>query len=166
MACGQVFEYSEKLIAKLPEPELSKAKATLEDLLSPAQCWEKFLCPDEKAAAEVGCSHEDDIDEECAVLVPTGSMALVKESFNKATGLLLDILLDLIAGKHFSDCQELASQAGGIIKALQNMGGQEDFELLKQLKIVTDMFDGQIHFPKHCCTCPKPADPVDCPREA
>ena len=86
--------------------------------------------------------HEDDLEEECVVSVPTGPMALVKESFDKATGVLLDILLDLVSGKHFSDCQELASQAGGMIKALQNMGGQEDLQLLKELKIVTDMFDG------------------------
>lgn len=138
-----MFEYAEKLIAKLPEPELSKATVALEDLLWPHRCWEKFLRPDEKAQVESVFCQEEDFDYECSAVVPTGAMALVKENFNKATGLLLDILLNIVSGKYFSDCQELAAQSGGMIKALQKMGSQEDFELLKGLKIVTDMFDGQ-----------------------
>jgi hypothetical protein len=138
----QVFEYAEKLLSKLPEPELQKAKAVLEDLLSPLRCWEKFLQPDEKALADTGFLHEDDLEEEgaCAVVVPSGPLAAIKEIFNKATGQLFDLVLELVSGKHYSDCQELASQAGGLIKALQDI--EQDLEFLRQLRLVTELVDG------------------------
>ncbi|CAL1152351.1 unnamed protein product, partial [Cladocopium goreaui] len=138
----QVFEYAEKLLSKLPEPELQKAKAVLEDLLSPLRCWEKFLQPDEKALADTGFLHEDDLEEEgaCAVVVPSGPLAAIKEIFNKATGQLFDLVLELVSGKHYSDCQELASQAGGLIKALQDT--EQDLEFLKQLRLVTELVGG------------------------
>eukprot|EP00435_Cladocopium_sp_Y103_P022137 s4114_g5.t1 len=98
MPC-QVFEYTEKLVTKLPEPEIQKAKAVLEDLLSPLRCWEKFLEPDEKSLVDTGFLHEDDLEEEgaCAVVVPSGPLAAMKENFNKATGQLFDLLLEVEA---------------------------------------------------------------------
>eukprot|EP00435_Cladocopium_sp_Y103_P012187 s3826_g3.t1 len=137
-----VFEYAEKLVTKLPEPEIQKAKAVLEDLLSPLRCWEKFLEPDEKSLVDTGFLHEDDLEEEgaCAVVVPSGPLPAMKENFTKATGQLFDLLLEVISGKHFSDCQELASQAGGLIKALQDT--ENDLEFLKQLRLVTELIDG------------------------
>ena len=133
------------MLSKLPEPELLKAKAVLEDLLNPLQCWKKFLQPDEKALAETELLHEDDLDEEgsCAVVVPSGPLATVKESFNKATGQLFDLVLDMVSGKHYSDCQQIAIQgggAGGLLKALQDT--EQDLEFLKQLRLVTELAGG------------------------
>ena len=48
--------------------------------------------------------------------------------------------MELVSGKHYSDCQELASQAGGLIKALQDT--EQDLEFLKQLRLVTELVGG------------------------
>jgi hypothetical protein len=53
LACGQVFEYSEKLIAKLPGPGLSKAILTLEDLLSRCSAGRSFFVEMKKQLAKI-----------------------------------------------------------------------------------------------------------------
>ena len=92
----QAFEYAEKLVGKLSEPEQSKAVGVLQDLLTPALCWKKFLKPDEKAVDEASGLNEDDLETDDPIVVPAGPLAVVKESFNKATGLLFDLLLNLV----------------------------------------------------------------------
>lgn len=114
----------------------------LQDLLSPEQCWAKYLRQDEKAVADDCGVNEDDMEEDGDVVVPPGPMAVVKEGFNKATGTLFDLLLDLVSGKHFADCSELASHSGGVVKALLEVDSSKDLEFLKQLKLATEMFEG------------------------
>ena len=118
----QVFEYALKLMSKLPEPERQKASAVVTDLLKPQTCWEKFVAPGQKTTAESTSIQEDDVDmEENMISVPQGPLATVKESFNKSTGALLELLLDVMCGKYYSDLQELASSShlGGLFKAVQ-----------------------------------------------
>ena len=145
----QVFEYALKLMSKLPEPERQKASAVVTDLLKPQTCWEKFVAPGQKTTAESTSIQEDDVDmEENMISVPQGPLATVKESFNKSTGALLELLLDVMCGKYYSDLQELASSShlGGLFKAVQAVEhaqtGSKSPELLKQLQLVTSQFDG------------------------
>ena len=142
---AEVFEYVEKLLARLPESDSDKAAKVLEDILDPAKCWEKFLKPDDKSSLP-DCFQEEDLDDdEDVVVVPAGPMASVKEGFNKATGMLFDLLLEVISGKHFADCQELAKEPLIVAKLLSEMEGgkaEDAVELLKQLHLITTMFDG------------------------
>ena len=60
----------------------------------------------------------------------------------------LELLLDVMCGKYFSDLQELAndSHPGGLFQAVQSVenaeNGSKSLELLKQLQLVTSQFDG------------------------
>lgn len=141
----QAFAYAEKLVAKLPEADAQKAGAVLRDLLNPTQCWAKFLQPQNEGSSAAGF-HEDDenLDEEQAVVVPAGPLCTVKEGFNKATGQLFDLLLELMSGKYYSDCQSLAGQSITLVKALADLNDSDsdEVELLKQLHVLTGMFEG------------------------
>ncbi|CAK9105294.1 Cyclin-dependent kinase-like 4 [Durusdinium trenchii] len=141
----QVFEYADKLLARLPEADADKAAKVLDELLDPCSCWDKFLRPGDKSSLP-DCFHEDDVeDEEGVVIVPAGPMASVKESFNKATGMLFDLLLELVSGKHLADCQHIAAQPAGLVKALAEVQGEhadDAVELLKQLHLITTLFEG------------------------
>ncbi|CAK9068446.1 unnamed protein product [Durusdinium trenchii] len=141
----QVFEYADKLLARLPEADADKAAKVLDELLDPCSCWDKFLRPGDKSSLP-DCFHEDDVeDEEGVVIVPAGPMASVKESFNKATGMLFDLLLELVSGKRLADCQHIAAQPAGLVKALAEVQGEhadDAVELLKQLHLITTLFEG------------------------
>ena len=130
--------------------------AVLTDLLSPDQCWKKYLLTDDKAALACDTVNEDDFEAEGVVEVPSGPMASVKEGFNRATGLLFDTLLDLVSGKHFADCQQLASQPAGFAKALQDTDSDSQ-ELLKQLRLITSMFDGHTKLVAASTSAPMPS---------
>ena len=143
----QVFEYAEKLLAKLPETDKQKALKVIAELLNPETCWNHFLQTEQKVVP--GHIHEDDLDDDDAVLeVPQGPLAQVKEDFNKSTGALFDFLLDVMAGKYLSDLQELATQNpnGALLKALQEAddpnSDTKPLELVKQLGLLTGQFDG------------------------
>jgi hypothetical protein len=113
----QVFDYAQKLIDSLPEPEVTKCKAILTDLLCPQICWDKYI-HQEQQDAPVG---EDDDEDSCQVDIPSGPLAEAKQNFNRATGLLLDLLLKVALGRDFfSDCQEIAATPGGLSKAMQS----------------------------------------------
>ena len=153
----QAFEYAEKLLSKLSEPEQTKAVGVLTDLLTPGCCWNKFLKPDEKTVDENASFNEDDLEADNAIVVPAGPLAAVKESFNKATGMLFDLLLNLMSGALFSDCQALASQAGGLVKALQEEAQADELDFVKQVRLVTEMFEGHSKSVAASSTAPVPS---------
>ena len=93
----QVFDYAQKLIDSLPEPEVTKCKAILSDLLCPQTCWEKYVYQ-EQQDAPLG---EDDCEGSCVADIPSGPLAEAKQNFNRATGLLLDLLLKVALGRDF-----------------------------------------------------------------
>ena len=135
-----MFEYAEKLINKLPETDKTKALQLIQKILEPQQCWETFLKPEEVAALEEADCEENGID------IPSGPLAMAQGDFNKATGMLLDLLVQLMAGKHLADCQALAAVPGGLKAALQSMDDgtdQKPVELLKHLRLLTAQFDAQ-----------------------
>ena len=93
----QVFDYAQKLIDSLPEPEVTKCKAILSDLLCPQTCWEKYVYQ-EQQDAPLG---EDDCEGSCVADIPSGPLAEAKQNFNRATGLLLDLLLKVALWERF-----------------------------------------------------------------
>ena len=100
----------------------------------------------QKQDAPVG---EDDAEEEGGD-VPSGPLAEAKKDFNRATGLLLDMMLKLVVGReYFASCQEIAGTAGGLMKAMQaaeeqlQSGDANVPTLLKELRAITVQFDNQ-----------------------
>ncbi|CAE7761892.1 MPK1 [Symbiodinium sp. CCMP2592] len=150
MLVVQVFDYAAKLANKLPEPDKVKLTGILAELRCPSTCWEKYLC---HADADQGAAGEDDMDgedpEDVERPVPQSKIGAVKEGFNKAIGMLLDLLLELMSGKYYKDCCMLASSEDGLAKALTaaQLGSSDDTEheepcaLITQMKIIVDKFD-------------------------
>ena len=110
---AKVFDYAEKLCSKLPETDRLKLRGVFQELLKPQTCREKYCqgSPDCKL-----CERDDEEDE---IEVPAGPLADVKASFNKTAGVLLDLLFQLVTGQYLSDCQQLATEPAGLLKALQ-----------------------------------------------
>lgn len=147
MLVAKVFEYAEKLLTKLPEADAHKAGVVLQQLLSPTQCWEKFLQPQGSGSSGEAFHEDDDVlDDDGVVVVPAGPLGAVKESFNKTTGQLFDLLLDLMSGKYFSDCQSLAGEHTTLVKALAELPDKDSsgLELLKELHLLTGLFEGHM----------------------
>ncbi|CAE7220504.1 MPK1 [Symbiodinium sp. CCMP2592] len=150
MLVVQVFDYAAKLAKKLPEPDKVKLTGILAELRCPSTCWEKYLC---HADADQGAAGEDDMDgedpEDVERPVPQSKIGAVKEGFNKAIGMLLDLLLELMSGKYYKDCCMLASSEDGLAKALTaaQLGSSDDTEheepcaRITQMKIIVDKFD-------------------------
>ncbi|CAE7443871.1 MPK1 [Symbiodinium sp. CCMP2592] len=146
----RVFDYAAKLANKLPEPDKVKLTGILAELRCPSTCGEKYLC---HADADQGAAGEDDMDgedpEDVERPVPQSKIGAVKEGFNKAIGMLLDLLLELMSGKYYKDCCMLASSEDGLAKALTaaQLGSSDDTEheepcaLITQMKINVDKFD-------------------------
>ncbi|CAE7456312.1 Cdkl4 [Symbiodinium sp. CCMP2592] len=150
MLVVQVFDYAAKLANKWPEPDKVKLTGILAELRCPSTCWEKYLC---HADADQGAAGEDDMDgegpEDVERPVPQSKIGAVKEGFNKAIGMLLDLLLERMSGKYYKDCCMLASSEDGLAKALTaaQLGSSDDTEheepcaLITQMKIIVDKFD-------------------------
>ena len=143
-----MFAYAEKLAVKLPETENQKLLAHMKTLLCPRDCWVKFLKPAQQTEALV--PHETDDEDDANLEVPSGPLAEVKEGFNRATGLLLDLLVQLMSFRYMSDLQDIASSCGSLVKALQQAEDQalvdsKEYkmpELVKQIRLITQQFDG------------------------
>ena len=125
-----------------------RLRGVIKELLHPQTCWQKYCQgnPDGKLWEEEGHDEDEEVE------VPAGPLAEAKASFNKSTGILLDLLLQVVTGQFLSDCQQLAGEGGGLYKALQaaeenaaNAEGDEGSklpELVKQLRVLTMQFDG------------------------
>ena len=146
---SEVFDYAAKLVAKLPQTDKVKLEKIMADLRCPVRCWELFLHEADADQAPIG---EDDLDmepDEAPRPVPQSKIGAVKEGFNRAIGMLLDLLLELVSGKYYKDCCTLASGDDGLAKALTVAQSAEEAEkdeaascsLINQLKIIVDKFD-------------------------
>eukprot|EP00435_Cladocopium_sp_Y103_P068444 s259_g31.t1 len=146
--CREVFDYARKLAAKLPQADANKLNPVLETMVDPDKCWNQFLKPEEKD--KVALVNEDDNGEDSDIEVPMGKIGELKEQFNKATGMLLDFLARVMSFKFLSDCKDLAGASGGLTKALQvaedmAVEGTSDVvvtALVKEIRVITQMFDG------------------------
>lgn len=138
------MDHARKLSAKLPETEKAKLDTVLDELSDPEVCWTKFLS---EGYAKVDAPiEEDDGDQvDCAEL-PQSYLAGVKEKFNKATGSMLDLLLQVMSGKFLQECRSLATANVGFAQALavaaDGQEGQDSCELVKQFQVVLTQFEG------------------------
>ena len=153
------------MVAKLTDPERAKLEPVLKELRDPGTCWAKYLSqPD----AEQGPIGEDDLDmgeESTACAVPQSAIGAVKEGFNKAIGMLLDLVLDLMSGKFFPDCRMIASYdpGQGLLKAMLQAQSADEHDdvsncsLVQQLKIIVEKFENSSKSVDAVSTAPAPS---------
>ena len=163
---GEVFDYAHKLAAQLPEAEAKKLHPVLDKLVDPDQCWDEFLKPEEKDKS-IAAGNDDDDGGDSEVEVPMAKISELKDQFNKATGMLLDFLARVMSFKFLSDCKDLAGASGGLTKALQiaedmAIEGHSDVvvtALVKEIRVITQMFDGHAKTISAIpgCSAPAPA---------
>ena len=140
----QVLDHARKLCGKLPEAEKAKLDEVLNELSDPQVCWAKFLS-EGYTKVDGPIDEDDDADQvDCAEL-PQTYLASVKEKFNKATGSMLDLLLQVMSGKFLQDCRSLATATTTFAQALAVAAdgeGQDNCELVKQFQVVLMQFEG------------------------
>ena len=137
----QVFEFAQKLGAKLPLPEQSKFASVCSEMLDPVTCWAKYLEALFKAESTQALN-EEDLDLEVAGGGPTTEcdlLAETKKAFNKPTGMLLDVLLKLMRGVYLQDCRKLASD--GFYKAMDG-SAKDQCDLVRDLQVIVEHFEG------------------------
>ena len=144
-----MFDFLCPLVQKLSEPEAAKCKTVFEQIMSPMACWENFLKVYSEAGGEVAVAETEAPE----TAVPEQSaLDKVKADFNKATGSLLELLVDLMQGKYLDDCRELAkddnakiseivSQAAQASQASQSSQNDKACDLAKALCTVVQGFD-------------------------
>lgn len=138
----QVLDYARKLCGKLPEAEKAKLDTVLDELSDPQVCWTKFLS-EGYAKMDAPIEEEDEDQVDCGEL-PQTYLASVKEKFNKATGSMLDLLLQVMSGKFLEDCRSLATANATFAQALAaaDREGQDSCGLVKQFQVVLTQFEG------------------------
>jgi len=146
----QVFDFVGKVTDKLPEAEKAKLGPLLSEIADPAKCWEIYLNV-KNAAADVEAEkaiQEDEEDVQDDVVESSGKLGEVKANFNRPTGMLLDLLVRLMAGKFYQDCRLLASDGNSFLKAMPktlNSEGEEQDDpcgLVKEMRLIVEHFDG------------------------
>lgn len=117
----------------LPETEAQSCAALIEDsIFNPMKCWETFLKPSSEVAARDAEdeAHESD-DDAGGALTNQSALVTVKEKYNRATGCLLDLLMELMSGQHGEDLREI-SQCGEPLSKMLQPGGKESAEEASQ----------------------------------
>lgn len=148
----QVIEFLIPLKDKLPEVEGKKLDAAIGSLVDPRQCWSRFLEAD-RAGDGLLIKEEDDLEAEPAPAAPaedTSPLDTLKAEFNKATGSMLDLILDLMRGKSLEDCRTLGAGnlklPQAVSDAAKNLQGDNKSEtsvteLVKAVCLVVQSFD-------------------------
>ena len=141
----QAFDFVAPLLQKLPEQESQKCASIITNIGNPEKCWLDFFVPE---ASEAGVFQEDDEDQE-EVLCAIGESKLnsLKGEFNKATGSLLELLVELMRGRYLADCRKLAKDNVKLAKAVSEVAvqavpadGEEDSSSCSSLGFVKAMF--------------------------
>ena len=143
----QVFDFLAPLTSKLPEQECQKCVKVLESIRDPTTCLAEFLLTESE---ESGIVREDEEDAAAAAPVEAGKLNKVKAEFNKATGSLLELLVDLMRGEYIEDCKKIAAEnmklPQAVTEAASSMhtdekSGQQSVKLLTSLYLVVQAFD-------------------------
>ena len=80
--------------------------------------------------------------------VSESNLAAVKENFNRATGMLLDLLMKLMSGDFLEDTKSLATANLTFVNALEAAsnetedGEKETLSLVKQFRVILTQFQG------------------------
>ena len=143
-----IFDFLHPLLQKMPESDSKKCADVMADIRNPLKCWQTFL----HAESEVGDAEtlqEDEVAEATAAEdANRNELEKKKADFNKATGALLELLVDLMRGKHLEDCKELANNETKISEAVSQAARQSQQsqqssanDLIKSLCTVVQAFD-------------------------
>ena len=93
----------------MPDAEGKKLADALLRILDPEVCWADFLQSQLSACTDVVIQEEEDeIAAPAAEQPELSALDTPKADFNKATGALLELLLELMQGKHMDDCRSLS----------------------------------------------------------
>ena len=160
----QVFGFLGPLCNKLPEAESKKCQTALDRIFSPELCWNDFL-QKQHECKEGDIVHEDDLDDAAPAaeaLEDTSAIDALKAEFNKATGGMLDLLLDLMRGKYLEDCRSFSQEQQKVAQAVSSAAAAEknatsDLELVKCLCVVVHAFDTSTKSVSISATTPAPS---------
>ena len=119
----QAFDFVAPLLQKLPEQEAQKCATVVANICKPEQCWLDFFVPE---ASEAGILQEEGEEQEEAPAAILGANKLnsLKAEFNKATGTLLELLVDLMRGEYLADCRTLAKENVKLAQAVSEVAVQ------------------------------------------
>lgn len=119
----QAFDFVAPLLQKLPEQEAQKCATVVANICKPEQCWLDFFVPE---ASEAGILQEEGEEQEEAPAAILGANKLnsLKAEFNKATGALLELLVDLMRGEYLADCRTLAKENVKLAQAVSEVAVQ------------------------------------------
>ena len=112
-------------------------------ILNPLKCWKDYLAP----SAESASAQQAEADDEAYGADDCGpcesALAVVKEKFNRAAGVLLDFLVEVMCGRHLEDCKQVAQGSEPLSKLLQENGteGGKEIDFVVQLREVVRAFD-------------------------
>ena len=138
------------LVGKLPELESQKCAKVISEMKNPHTCWSEFFAG-ETAASDV-VKEEDDDEDAAAGVVEASKLNTLKGEFNKATGSLLELLMDLMRGQFLGDCRKLSQENVKLAQAVADAAapaipdkdeqpGSSSFGLVKSLVLVVQSFD-------------------------
>lgn len=139
----------------MPEADGKKFADALLRILNPQVCWTDFLQSQMAACTDAAIQEDDDPIAAAAAEQPElSTLDTLKADFNKATGALLELLLELMQGKHMDDCRLLsqenvkvssavseAAQAAQAAHKEQKANETKTLELIKCLCLVVQSFD-------------------------
>ena len=137
---------------KMPDAESKKCANALLRILDPEVCWADFLQGQMSACTDVVIQEEEDeIAAPAAEQPELSALDALKADFNKATGALLELLLELMQGKHMDDCRSLSqdnvklshavSEAAQAAQKEQKGCETKPLEFIKCLCLVVQSFD-------------------------
>lgn len=144
----QVLDFLSPLADKLPDKEKESCRAAITNLTDPLHCWHNFLQPSSQDGDAVLC--EDDPE---PLDASTSALDTLKSGFNKATGSLLDLILDLMRGNYLPGLIELSGASEKLSKLIaQDMKagkscdgeaevGKDLKKLLQHIILVVQGFD-------------------------
>ena len=134
---------------KLPETEAKEAQNAVKEILNPLKCYEIYLNAESEASGIVTEDNDEELD---APEVEETALGKLKSKFNKATGDLLELLINLQSAKHLKSCKAMAAEDKTVAKQIQECqewqrsnkkeGSEEGpCELLRQLTCVVQSFE-------------------------
>lgn len=146
--------------------EAKSCSVLIEDsIFNPMRCWETFLKPTTEVSAKDTEDETQEADDDAGTaLANQSSLVAMKEKYNRATGCLLDLLVELMSGQHADDLREI-SQCGEPLSKMLQPGTKESQEaseassiaLVVKLGEVVKAFDTNTKSVSVTATAPAPS---------
>ena len=118
------------------------------EIANPAKCWELYLKANVADVEPEKVIQEDEVELQDSLVELSGKLGELKAKFNRPTGMLLDLLLKVMAGKYYQDCRLLASDGNSFLKAMpkalnaEGMAEEGPCALVKEMRVIVEHFDG------------------------